>query len=34
MIRFRFRLYKDLQHIQRTNGKLINRIAELYNNKV
>ena len=34
MIRFRFRLYKDLQHIQRTNGKLISRIAELYNNKV
>ena len=33
MIRFRFRLYKDLQHIQRTNGKLISRIEELYNNK-
>jgi len=34
MIRFRFRLYKDLQHIQRTNGKLISRIDELYINKV
>ena len=34
MIRFRFRLYKDLQHIQRTNGKLISRIGELYINKV
>ncbi len=33
MIRFRFRLYKDLQHIQRTNGKLISRIEELYINK-
>ena len=33
MIRFRFRLYKDLQNIQRTNGKLISRIEELYNNK-
>jgi lipopolysaccharide export system permease protein len=31
MIRFRFRLYKDLQHIQRTNDKLIARISELYN---
>ena len=31
MIRFRFRLYKDLQHIQRTNEKLIARIGELYN---
>ena len=30
MIRFRFRLYKDLQHILRTNGKLIARIKELY----
>ena len=34
MIRFRFRLYKDLQHILRTNGKLIARISELYINKV
>ena len=33
MIRFRFRLFKDLQHIQRTNGKLISRIEELYINK-
>ena len=33
MIRFRFRLYKDLQNIQRTNGKLISRIEELYINK-
>ena len=32
MIRFRFRLYKDLQHILRTNGKLIARISELYIN--
>ena len=31
IIRFRFRLYKDLQHIQRTNTKLIARISELYN---
>ena len=31
MIRFRFRLYKDLQHILRTNDKLIARIGELYN---
>ena len=30
MIRFRFRLYKDLQHILRTNDKLITRIGELY----
>ena len=30
IIRFRFRLYKDLQHIQRTNTKLIARISELY----
>jgi lipopolysaccharide export system permease protein len=30
IIRFRFRLYKDLQHIQRTNTKLIARINELY----
>ena len=34
MIRFRFRLYKDLQHILRTNGKLIARMEELYINKV
>ena len=34
MLRFRFRLYKDLQHILRTNGKLIGRIGELYINKV
>jgi lipopolysaccharide export system permease protein len=34
MIRFRFRLYKDLQHILRTNGKLMARIEELYINKV
>ena len=33
MIRFRFRLYKDLQHILSTNDKLIARIGELYNNK-
>jgi lipopolysaccharide export system permease protein len=31
MIRFRFRLYKDLQHILRTNDKLIARISELKN---
>ena len=31
MIRFRFRLYKDLQHILRTNDKLIARISELNN---
>ena len=31
MIRFRFRLYKDLQHILRTNDKHIARIGELYN---
>jgi len=31
MIRFRFRLYKDLQHILRTNDKLIARIGELIN---
>ena len=31
MIRFRFRLYKDLQHILRTNDKLITRIGELTN---
>ena len=30
IIRFRFRLYKDLQHILRTNTKLIARISELY----
>lgn len=34
MIRFRFRLYKDLQHLLRTNDKLIARIGELYINKV
>ena len=34
MIRFRFRLYKDLQHILRTNGKLMARMEELYINKV
>ena len=34
MIRFRFRLYKDLQTILRTNGKLMTRIEELYINKV
>jgi lipopolysaccharide export system permease protein len=33
MIRFRFRLYKDLQHVLRTNGKLITRIGELLYNK-
>ena len=29
MIRYRYRLYRDLQHIMRTNAKLIARIAEL-----
>jgi lipopolysaccharide export system permease protein len=29
MLRFRFRLYKDLQHIIRINKKLIPRILEL-----
>jgi lipopolysaccharide export system permease protein len=29
MIRFRFRLYKDLQHIQRINQKLIPRVVNL-----
>jgi len=29
MIRFRFRLYKDLQHIARINQRLIPRVAEL-----
>ena len=29
MIRFRFRLYKDLQHIQRINQKLIPRVINL-----
>ena len=29
MIRFRFRLHKDLQHIKRVNQKLIPRIIEL-----
>jgi len=33
MIRFRFRLYKDLQHVLRTNRKLITRIGELLYNK-
>ena len=33
MIRFRFRLYKDMQHVLRTNGKLITRIGELLYNK-
>ena len=30
MIRFRFRLYKDLQNILHTNEKLIARIGDLY----
>ena len=29
MLRFRFRLYKDLQHIQRINKKLIPRVSEM-----
>ncbi len=29
MIRFRFRLYKDLQHIQRTNERIMPRVLEL-----
>ena len=29
MLRFRFRLYKDLQHIQRINKKLIPRVIEM-----
>ncbi len=29
MIRFRFRLYKDLQHIQRTNERIMPRVVEL-----
>ena len=29
MLRFRFRLYKDLQHIQRINKKLIPRVIEI-----
>ena len=29
MLRFRFRLYKDLQHIMRINEKLIPRVIEL-----
>ena len=29
MIRFRFRLYKDLQHILQTNEKMIERIHQL-----
>jgi lipopolysaccharide export system permease protein len=32
MLRFRFRLYKDLQHILRTNDRLVKRIHELLNN--
>ena len=31
MLRFRFRLYKDLQHIQRTNERLLPRVVELGN---
>jgi hypothetical protein len=29
MIRFRFRLYKDLKHIQSINQKLIPRVVNL-----
>ena len=29
MIRFRIRLYRDLQHIIRVNNKLIPRVVEL-----
>jgi len=31
MLRFRFRLYKDLQHILRTNEQLIPKVIELGN---
>ena len=31
MIRFRIRLYRDLQHIIRVNKKLIPRVIELAN---
>jgi hypothetical protein len=33
MIRFRIRLYRDLQHIIRVNKKLIPRVIELGNVK-